>query len=135
MPSFRPAVGGEASQRTAQTSLLRDLQATARRLRRLVAERHRLDAARARSDTRDWAKLRRERTRHLIELGGLVHKAGLVELVDDDRATLLGAFLSIADQLQGREDKHQGISQADLLARWRHHGLRAFNADKDSAAE
>ena len=94
-----------------------------------------MDAARARSDTRDWAKLRRERTRHLIELGGLVHKAGLVELVDDDRATLLGAFLSIADQLQGREDKHQGISQADLLARWRHHGLRAFNADKDSAAE
>jgi len=40
----------------------------------------------ARSDTRDWAKARRERTRHLIELGGLVQKAGLVELVDDDRA-------------------------------------------------
>jgi hypothetical protein len=30
---------------------------------------------------------RRERTRHLIELGGLVQKAGLVELADDDRAT------------------------------------------------
>ena len=43
---------------------------------------------------RDWAKARRERTRHLIELGGLVQKAGLVELVDDDRATLLGAFLT-----------------------------------------
>ena len=35
----------------------------------------------------DWAKARRERTRHLIELGGLVQKAGLVELVDDDRGT------------------------------------------------
>jgi len=31
---------------------------------------------------------RRERTRHLIELGGLVQKAGLVDLADDDRATL-----------------------------------------------
>ena len=31
---------------------------------------------------------RRARTRHLIELGGLVAKAGLVELADDDRATL-----------------------------------------------
>ena len=50
---------------------------------------------------RDWAKARRERTRHLIELGGLVQKAGLVELVDDDRATLLGAFLELADQLRG----------------------------------
>jgi hypothetical protein len=42
---------------------------------------------------------RRERTRHLIELGGLVVKAGLVELADDDRALLYGAFLDIADLL------------------------------------
>ncbi len=47
-----------------------------------------MDAARALTDTRDWAKARRERTRHLIELGGLVIKADLVELLDDDRATL-----------------------------------------------
>ena len=39
---------------------------------------------------------RRERTRHLIELGGLVHKAGLVDLADDDRATLYGALLDCA---------------------------------------
>ena len=37
---------------------------------------------------------RRERTRHLIELGGLVVKAGLVDLTDDDRATLYGAPFS-----------------------------------------
>ncbi len=80
----------------------------------------------ARSDTRDWAKARRERTRHLIELGGLVQKAGLVELVDDDRATLLGAFLELADRLQ--EDEHRGGNQADQLARWRRRGLRAFEA-------
>ena len=86
----------------------------------------------ARSDTRDWAKARRERTRHLIELGGLVQKAGLVELVDDDRATLLGAFLEMADRLQ--EDEHQGGRQADQLARWRRRGLRVFDADRDTAA-
>jgi hypothetical protein len=41
----------------------------------------------------------RATTRHLIELGGLVVKAGLVELTGDDRAVLLGAFLEIADTL------------------------------------
>ena len=74
-------------------TLLRELQATNRLLQRAATQRHRLDAQKARTDMRDWAKARRERTRHLIELGGLVQKAGLVELVDDDRATLLGAFM------------------------------------------
>ncbi|WP_066550805.1 conjugal transfer protein TraD, partial [Sphingomonas sp. CCH15-F11] len=44
---------------------------------------------------------RRERTRHLIELGGLVQKAGLVELTDDDRATLYGALLDLAGRARG----------------------------------
>ena len=102
-------------------------------------ERNRLDAARARSDTRDWARERRERTHHLIELGGLVQKAGLVELLDDDRATLLGAFFDIADRLQAHGNERQGddqaVSRADLLARWRRHGLRAFDADQTVAAK
>ena len=94
-----------------------------------MAERNRLDAARARVDTRDWARERRERTRHLIELGGLVQKASLVELTDDDRATLLGAFLELADRLQ--EDERQDESRTELLARWRRRGLHAFDVDKD----
>ncbi|MGH7066428.1 MAG: conjugal transfer protein TraD [Acetobacteraceae bacterium] len=96
--------------------------------------RNRLDRARARADTRHWVQDRRARTRHLIELGGLVHKAGLVELVDDDRATLLGAFLELAVRLQGQEEEPQGESPADLMARWRRRGLRAFDADKNHAA-
>lgn len=76
---------------------------------------------------RDWAKARRERTRHLIELGGLVQKAGLVELVDDDRATLLGAFLDLADRL--RETDDAGDDPRDLATRWRRRGLRAFDAN------
>ena len=92
-----------------------------------------MDAARARLNTHDWARERRERTRHLIELGGLVRKAGLIELVDDDRATLLGAFLELSDRLQG--DEPPGGNRVDLLARWRRRGLRSFDADKAEAAE
>jgi len=93
-----------------------------------VVQRNRLDAARARTDTRDWAKARRERTRHLIELGGLVLKADLVELLDDDRATLLGALLDVAGQLRGASD----TDPAHLRARWRRAGMRAFETDKDA---
>ncbi|RRN61735.1 conjugal transfer protein TraD, partial [Caulobacter sp. 602-1] len=66
------------------------LTATNDAARRTKAARHRLEALRARTDTRDWVMQRRERTHHLIELGGLVHKAGLVELTGDDRAALYG---------------------------------------------
>jgi len=65
---------------------------------------------------------RRERTRHLIELGGLVVKAGLVELADDDRALLYGAFLELADLLQGKDQKQRAIL-------WRRRGSRAFRTD------
>lgn len=54
---------------------------------------------------REWVVNRRERTRHLIELGGLVVKAGLVDLTDDDRAALYGAFLTVADKLQGKDSE------------------------------
>ena len=94
---------------------------------------NRLDADRARTDSRDWAKARRVRTRHLIELGGLVIKADLVELTDDDRATLLGALLDVAGQLRNGDDT--GTPPADLVARWRRRGLRAFEADKDAAVQ
>ena len=127
--SFSKAASGGPKQQPA--TLLAELLATTAQLKRLTVLRNRLDRDRARDDTRQWVQDRRARTRHLIELGGLVQKAGLVELVDDDRATLLGAFLELADRL--REDEHQGVSQADQLARWRRRGLHAFDADKDTA--
>ena len=106
---------------------MKQLQATTAQLRHLAVLRNRLDRAHARDDTRDWVQERRARTRHLIELGGLVQKAGLVELVDDDRTTLLGALLEIAGRLQ--EDEHQE-EVTNLKARWRRRGLRAFDTDK-----
>jgi hypothetical protein len=97
--------------------------------------RNRLERDRARDDNRQWVQDRRARTRQLIELGGLVQKAGLVELVDDDRATLLGAFLEIAARLQGEGlPEDADATAADLRARWRRRGLRAFDADKEATA-
>ncbi len=74
---------------------------------------------------REWQVKRRERTRQLIELGGLVAKAGLVDLADDDRATLYGAFLTLADQLHGD-------NKASALALWQRKGKRAFAAEQDA---
>ena len=91
---------------------------------------NRLNAARARTDTRDWAKARHERTCYLIELGGLVAKAGLVELLDDDRATLLGALLNLASKLRGAGD----ADPAHLRVRWQRAGMRAFKVEHDAVS-
>jgi len=69
---------------------------------------------------------RRERTKHLIELGGLVQKAGLVALADDDRALLYGAFLDLANRMQGSD-----AEQAKLL--YRRRGSRAFATEAEQA--
>ncbi|GBQ50960.1 conjugal transfer protein TraD [Komagataeibacter europaeus] len=69
---------------------------------------------------------RRERTRHLIELGGLVQKAGLVDLADDDRATLYGAMLELAGRAQGDD-------ASDVLALWKRRGKRAFDAEAEGS--
>ncbi|MGA7808701.1 conjugal transfer protein TraD [Bradyrhizobium sp.] len=55
---------------------------------------------------RTWQVERRKRTRRLIELGGLVVKAGIVELTGDDRAVILGAFLWMAEKLRSDQGEH-----------------------------
>jgi hypothetical protein len=70
---------------------------------------------------RAWQVVRRKRTRHLIELGGLVVKAGIVELTGDDRATIFGALLWMADKLKGNRSE-----QARVL--WAAKGKQAFEA-------
>jgi hypothetical protein len=52
---------------------------------------------------RAWQVERRKRTRHLIELGGLVVKARVVDLTGDDRAIILGALLWMADKLKSNQ--------------------------------
>ena len=68
---------------------------------------------------------RRERTRHLIELGGLVQKAGLVDLADDDRATIYGALLELVG-------KAGGDDAGDTLELWKRRGKRAFDAELEA---
>jgi Conjugal transfer protein TraD len=71
---------------------------------------------------RTWQIERRKRTRHLIELGGLVVKAGIVDLTDDDRTTILGALLWMADKLQSDRGER-------ARALWVAKGKQAFGAD------
>ncbi len=85
----------------------------------------------ARADTRDGAKTRRARTRHLIELGGLVQKSGLLEAVaaiePDVRAVLLGALLDLADEL--RSNDSDPAFRTGRVIRWRERGRTAFRAE------
>lgn len=68
---------------------------------------------------------RRERTRQLIELGGLVAKSDLIELTGDDRTVILGLLVEAAAKLRGEDGE-------EILLLWRRRGKRAF-ADGVSA--
>jgi len=72
---------------------------------------------------RDWQVERRKRTRHLIELGGLVVKSGVVELTGDDRVVIYGALRWVADKLAGE----QGEEARNL---WKAKGTQVFEQDR-----
>lgn len=71
---------------------------------------------------------RRERTRHLIELGGLVAKSGLIELTEDDRAVIFGLLLESAAIL--RTDQRE-----NSILLWRRRGKRGFEAGHASESD
>ena len=75
---------------------------------------------------RAWQVERRKRTRHLIELGGLVVKAGVVDLTGDDRAIIYGALLWMADKLQS----DQGEQARALWAAKGKEGIRCGTGDR-----
>jgi hypothetical protein len=97
------------------------LTATLAALRRNRTARNRYQAARARHDMRTWQVERRKRTRLLIELGGLVVKAGIVDLTGDDRATIFGALLWSAEKLKSDRGER-------TRALWAAKGTQAFAA-------
>ncbi|CDX55597.1 Conjugal transfer protein traD [Mesorhizobium plurifarium] len=72
---------------------------------------------------RTWQVERRKRTRHLIELGGLVVKAGIVGLTNDDRTIIYGAMLWITAKLHSHEGEHA----RDL---WAARGKQAFASNQ-----
>jgi len=65
---------------------------------------------------------RRERTRQLIELGGLIAKAGLIDLTDDDRAVIFGLLVAAAATLRSE-------ARDDAIVVWRRRGKRAFELE------
>ena len=71
---------------------------------------------------RAWQVDRRKRTRHLIELGGLVVKAGIVDLTGDDRAMIYGALCWMADKLKSDQGER-------ARALWTAKGTQELEAD------
>ncbi|CCD94877.1 putative conjugal transfer protein traD [Bradyrhizobium sp. ORS 375] len=71
---------------------------------------------------RKWQVERRKRTRHLIELGGLVIKSRIAHLAGDNRAMIYGALLWIAERLESEQG-------ARARAIWSEKGSQAFEAD------
>src|SRR5690606_26776936 len=115
-PSF--AANGHAPLRQA-------LRATTQRLERLPALARRAEAMQRRTDHQERQDARRARTRRLIELGGLVQKAGLVELTGDDRNAIFGGLITIAALLHNDR-------RTEVVAVLAHRGRRAFRRDKES---
>ncbi len=76
---------------------------------------------------RTWQVERRKRTRHLIELGGLVVKAGIVDLTNDDRAMIYGAMIWMAEKLKSEGGDHA----RDI---WTKLGKMAFEAERSVGA-
>ena len=77
---------------------------------------------------RAWQVERRKRTRHLIELGGLIVKAGIVDLTSDDRALIYGALLWMADKLKSDQGER-------ARAMWEVKGKGAFEAERSRKGE
>jgi len=75
---------------------------------------------------RSWQVERRRRTRHLIELGGLVVKAGIVDLTGDDRAMIYGALFWMAGKLRSDQGEH-------AREVWTKLGKMAFEAEQVDA--
>jgi hypothetical protein len=73
---------------------------------------------------RRWQVDRRRRTRHLIELGGLVIKAGIVDLTGDDRTMIYGALIWMAEKLRSDQGEHTREA-------WTAKGKQAFEADRE----
>ncbi|MFH6787409.1 conjugal transfer protein TraD [Methylobacterium sp. MA0201] len=82
---------------------------------------------------------RRARTRRLIELGGLVAKSGLEEIIGtaepDTRAVILGALMHLADELREPTPGHP--SPLARITTWRERGRAALRAEAagEAAAE
>lgn len=89
---------------------------------RIHAAIRRAESGQRRTDTRRRVMEKWLRTRHLIELGGLVQKSELADLAGDDLASLYGAMLEL---VEGARD----ADAAATLTSWRQRGQRALQLE------
>lgn len=90
-------------------------------MQNIEEQKKRLEQKKARmqlEETRLKLKERKARTRHLIEIGGLVTKAGLDDLPTN---TLYGALLSLSNELKNNDS---------IRSAWSIKGNSAFNKEK-----
>jgi hypothetical protein len=81
------------------------------RIKKLMEKKAQLNAKIELLKSKENAKLRKERTRKLIQLGGLVAKAGVDDL---NAATLLGALSDMMEQMSKNPElsgKYEAIGQ------------------------
>jgi len=90
----------------------------AERMTRLEQQKNRI----AETETRLKLEERKARTRRLIEAGGLIEKAGLIDL---DPNALYGALLSLKP----------GLDEAGRIASWKAEGGRAFDLEVKAREE
>ncbi|WP_206456433.1 conjugal transfer protein TraD [Aurantimonas marina] len=87
---------------------------------------------------RTWQVERRKRTKHLIELGGLVVKSGIVDLTGDDRAMIYGAMIWVAEKLKSDDGQRARTLWAEkgkeTFAAERKGGTRIVSREQDDRA-
>ena len=93
-------------------------------MQNIAEQKQRLEQKKARmrlEETRLKLKERKTRTRHLIEIGGLVTKAGLNDLPTN---TLYGALLFLSNELKNNDS---------IRSAWTIKGNSAFNKEKQDS--
>ncbi len=104
-------------------AILRDrLMATLKAIRRSSAATHRAEMAKARDDLFISGAARRDRTRRLIELGGLVKASGLIDRVGHNPDAIIGALRVLTKMMDMAKTGDAGFSSTVLFHRWQEAG-------------
>ena len=104
-------------------AILRDrLMATLKAIQRSSAATRRAEMAKARDDLFISGAARRDRTRRLIELGGLVEASGLIDRVGHNPDAIIGALRVLTKMMDMAKTGDAGCSSTVLFHRWQEAG-------------
>jgi hypothetical protein len=113
------AANGQGKTQRNPQAILRDrLMATLKAIQRSSAATHRAEMVKARDDLFISGAARRDRTRRLIELGGLVEASGLIDRVGHNPDAIIGALRVMTKMMDMAKTGDAGFSSAVLFDRW-----------------